>query len=76
MMEQEQFPVKVETERGERTIRVRLDAPDSGDDDDESDDEGIVITCKREREILALLLNRLLHTFCLHFFTFPTISKV
>ncbi|KAG0719287.1 Transmembrane channel-like protein 7 [Chionoecetes opilio] len=41
-MEQEGlYPLMVETERGERAIRVRLDAPDS---DSDSDDEGIVIT--------------------------------
>lgn len=44
-MEKEQFPLLVETEKCERTIRVRLDVPDSEEDDnEESEDEGIVIT--------------------------------
>ncbi|KAK8383888.1 hypothetical protein O3P69_015973 [Scylla paramamosain] len=46
-MEQEQFPMLVETEKCERTIRVRLDVPDGdngSNDDEESEDEGIVIT--------------------------------
>lgn len=51
MDQEEQFPLMVETERCERVIRVRLDAPPDDDDDDE-EDEGIVITCKEGKKMV------------------------